>query len=173
MKKCFCLFLLSIFAIVSLGQIKKNVGGIILGKTKKQEVINYLKSKKIPYSFGQVGAYNAIICNKGRTFGGVTWSSTIYTLYKNTVFRISYSNSDYDMSKEDLDLCFQSLSIALQRKYYRYKTIDSNRDNMNFKDSNVDITLNRGYFDNHYLLSIYYTDINLLEKAFSDADNEL
>ncbi len=173
MKNKICILLISLLPLISLGQIKRNIDGIVLGKTNKQEVVNYLKNKRIPYSFRKVGVYDAIICNKERAFAGISWSSTIYTFYKNKVFRISYSNSDFDMTKEEMDLCFENLSMSLQRKYSQFKKNDSDRDIIEYQDSNVGITLSREYLQSHFMIGIDYTDLFLIGIAFSEEDDDL
>lgn len=173
MKKIVIIFLLFITSLCSYGQIKRNIDGITLGKSTKQEIVNYLKKRKIPYSFEKVGVYNAILCNTTRNFGGVSWSSTIYILYDNLVFKVSYSSSDYDMLKEEMDLSFGSLSMALQRKYSQYKIASSDRDNIDYQDSHIKITLSRGYIENHYTFGIAYADLQLMEKAFMEGNDDL
>lgn len=173
MRKFIIIFFLFIIPLYSFGQIKRNIDGIILGKSTKQEVVNYLKNRKLPYSFKKVGVYNAILCNVPRSFGGVSWHSTIYIFYNNLVFQVSYSNTDYHLLKKEIDLCFVNLSMALQRKYSQYKITSSDRDNIEYKDSHTSIKLNRGYFENHYTLDVDYTDYQLMEKSFMEGDDDL
>lgn len=60
MKKVLLLLLLTVLPLASFGQIKRNVDGVTLGKTSKQEVVNYFNNRGIPYTFGNIGAYNSV-----------------------------------------------------------------------------------------------------------------
>lgn len=173
MKKIIVSLLFLLIPLVCFGQIKRNIDGVILGKSTKQEIVSYLKSRKIPYSMGKVGIYNTVICNTPRAFAGISWSSTYYILYNNVVFKISYSNSDYDMLKEEIDLSFENLSMALQHKYSQFKRADRDRDKLIFRDANVEITLSRDFLENHYMFGIDYSDLKLMEKAFMEGDDDL
>lgn len=78
MRKYVCILLLSLLPTISFGQIKRNIDGIILGKTTKQEVADYFNNKGIPYKFGNIGTYNAVSSKEGRAFGGVSWEFNDY-----------------------------------------------------------------------------------------------
>lgn len=80
MKKILLLLLLTVLPLASFGQIKRNVDGVTLGKTSKQEVVNYFKNRGIPYTFGNIGAYNSVSSKEGRAFGGVSWQFNDYVL---------------------------------------------------------------------------------------------
>lgn len=177
MKKSLCIFLLSTFSLLSLGQIKRNIDGIILGKSTKQEVVNYFNKKGIPYKFNNIGTYNAVSSKDGRAFGGVSWQFNDYVLYNNVVFRVEYSKMSgqgLTITSEEIDLEFEDLFLALKRKYGSYfKSSKSDKDTKVFSDSSVSITLSRGLYQDHYMFSIDYTDIKLIEKSFMEQYNEL
>lgn len=175
MKKVLLLLLLTILSLTSFGQIKRNVDGITLGKTSKQEVVNYFKNRGIPYTFGNIGAYNSVSSKEGRAFGGVSWQFNDYVLHNNIVFQVLYTKMSGDyITKEEIDLEFKSLFLSLQRKYGSYfKKSKSDNDTKTFSDSSIEIALRRGYYQNHYMFSIEYTDINLMHKAFSKGYDDL
>ena len=170
MKKNICILLLSILPLISFGQIRRNLDGVTLGKTTKQEVVDYFRNKGIPYSFSKIGTYNAVSSKDGRAFGGVSWQFNDYVLYNNIVFQVIYtkmSGSGLTITKEEIDLEFNSLFLSLKRKYGSYfKSSKSNKDTKEFSDSSVSISLRRGYYQGHYMFSIEYTDRNLMEKSF-------
>ena len=177
MKRSLCIVLLSIISLTSIGQIRRNLDGIILGKTTKQEVVNYFNNKGIPYMFNTIGTYNAVSSKEGRTFGGVSWQFNDYVLYNNIVFQVTYtkmSGKGLTITKDEIDLNFNSLFLSLKRKYGSYfKSSKSDKDTKEFSDSSIRITLRRGFYQDHYMFSIEYTDIKLMEKSFMEHYDEL
>jgi hypothetical protein len=177
MKKSLYIFLFSILPLVSFGQIKRNFDGIVLGKTTKQGVVNYFSNKGIPYTFTNIGTYDAVSSKEGRPFGGVLWQFNDYVLFNNVVFQITYtkmSGQGLTITKEEIDLEFERLFISLKHKYGSYfKSSKSNKDTKEFSDSSVKISLRRGNYQDHYMFSIEYTDIKIMEKSFMSHDDEL
>lgn len=175
MRKYVCILLLSLLPTISFGQIKRNIDGIILGKTTKQEVADYFNNKGIPYKFGNIGTYNAVSSKEGRAFGGVSWEFNDYVLFNNVVFQVLYTKMTGNYTtKEEIDLEFESLFLSLKRKYGSYFiSSKSDKDTKEFSDSSVRISLRRGLYQDHYMFSIDYTDIKLMEKSFMNHYDEL
>ena len=77
------------------------------------------------------------------------------------------------LAGKEMDLCFENLSMSLQRKYSQFKKTNSDRDIIEYQDSNVGITLSREYLQNHYMFGIDYSDLFLMGIAFSEGDDDL
>ncbi len=177
MKKSICIFLLSIISLVSFGQIKRNIDGIILGKTTKSEVVNYFNNKGIPYTFTNINTYNAVSSKEGRAFGGVQWQFNDFVLYNDVVVQVTYSKMSGEgltITKEEIDLDFESLFLSLKRKYGHYFiSSKSDKNKKAFSDASISIILRRDYYQDHYIFSLEYTDIKLMEKSFMEQYDEL
>ena len=140
MKRIICIYLLIFLPLVSIGQIRRVITGITLGKTTKQEAISILKQKGIPFVFGNTGVYETIILKESSHFGGIEWFSTDYVLFDDIVFEINFTKwKCVGTSKQNIDLEWNNIALGLQRKYGSYKK-KGNKDTIEYNDSSIKIS---------------------------------
>ena len=125
MKKAIILLVL-IFATLSVGaQIKRNIDGVVLGKTTKKEVKSNLSKKRYYYEEKEDG--NAILSENETSFGGVLWDGTYYCFHKDTLYRVTYTKIVKGKEKE-LRAKYKELRTAYYKKYVKRTPKDNSND---------------------------------------------
>ena len=72
-------------------RISRDVDGITLGLSTKQDVIRQLKNRGRKYDINEpIDDYTVIISNGKATFQGVTWAAIAYKILNNKVYQISF-----------------------------------------------------------------------------------
>ena len=162
---------------ISEAQIKRNIDGVTLGVSTKQNVITHLKKKNLPYKYIEGG--DVIMSFKDNTFGGVMWFAIYYRFHKNIVYKITYSKyaNNSDVFNSSIDSEFSNLKSSLLRKYRPYIT-DSKYERLLsntilFHDRTTEIELGKGYYEGSYLLNLIKTDTHLQGKNFESDYNDL
>lgn len=116
MKKSIILGIVFLMSVSISAQIKRNIGGVVLGKSTKKEVHDYLKSQNI---YPQDSFDGLTILGKGDiSFGGVLWSAVYYDLYKETLFRVTYAKVVKGREKE-IRSKYKELRNNLYKKYVK------------------------------------------------------
>ena len=114
MKKCIILGIVFLMSVSASAQIKRNIGGVILGESTKKEIQDYLRSKNIYPQQDGLSIYG-----KGDiSFGGVLWTAVYYEFYKETLFRITYTKVVKGHEKE-LRSKYKELRNNLYKKYVK------------------------------------------------------
>ena len=157
--------------------INRNINGIVLGKSTKQDVINYLKRNKIQYEYDVIAGSPAISYFKNVSFGGITWQFCSYSFLNNIVYEIGYTKAvRTNIPKETIDTEHSFLMRELKRKYRDYSINNENRRGFEvhtIRDENTTITVEIGYENSTYLMSITYRDINLFIDKVNSIHDEL
>ena len=106
-------------------QINRKIGGVILGKTTKEEVKSYLSEKRNYYEDKEDG--NAIQSVNEISFGGVLWSGVYYEFYKDILFRVTFTKVVSGKEKE-IRSKYKELRENLYRKYIKRIPKDNSED---------------------------------------------
>ena len=165
------------YSQITQNGINRNIDGVVLGMSTKQQVINRLKEKNMPYKYTEGG--DVIMSFKDNTFGGVMWFAIYYRFYKDIVFKVTFSKyaNNSDVYNSNIDSEFSALKRSLSNKYrsyytdVTYKRMFSNT--ILFNDEKTEIELGKGYFEGTYMMNLVYTDFFYQEKQFEKNDNDL
>jgi hypothetical protein len=149
-------------------QVKRNVGGVVLGKTTKKEVSSHLRSKKL---LPQEKADGKALVGVGEiSFGGVIWQGVKYYFYNDVVYKVvfinQYTGSVYDLHK--YDETYKKIRNDLLRKYTNKPLPSQNTkipDNLYLKGKEVSIEIKRERQRGNRIIGLTYTDIVLDRKS--------
>lgn len=106
-------------------QINRNIGGVILGETTKEEVKSHLLEKRNFYEDKDDG--NAIQSVNEISFGGVLWSRVYYEFYKDILFRATFTKVVRGKENE-IRSKYKELRENLYRKYMKRIPKDNSKD---------------------------------------------
>ena len=154
---------------VSYSSIDRNIGGITLGVSTKESVIEHLKNNGIPYELLEDG--NVVMSFKDSSLEGVSWFAIYYRFYNNIVYRITYykHSNNFDATRPKLDLEYSQLEKDLQAKYSKFKIAKKGEgtlsNNTFFKDNKTSLELSKGNNGDGYLLTLIFVDLNLAKKS--------
>lgn len=129
-------------AIESNISINKHIWGISLGKSTKQDVVQYLDSIGIGYQ--KINNDSIIQVYDSFVFAGVYWNHAYYCFTNDVVYKIIFELKSREHSKY-----FSELKSLLARKYTKSKKFESKyNDGRKFllKDSNTQIELDNSHF---------------------------
>lgn len=102
--------------------IERNIDGVIIGLSTKEDVTRLLKTRKISYDLHEpANNYNVIVANGKFKYQGVEWQAVMYKLYENKVFVIVYIKGVDKDKINSLILTSASLNKAYSNKYKKYQ----------------------------------------------------
>lgn len=167
MRKYIVTLLLLIFAVVCAdAQINRNIMGVTIGKSTRQQVKTIITKKK----YTIVENYDDIIIVKsysGILFGGAKWGIIRFEFYKGKLYNLSFIN------KKD-ELCLSCLITKLDKKYSQFKTTKDVEgywgDVCYYKDSRTMISIGTTYKG---VSMLRYTDRFLLKLKNQAETDEL
>ena len=147
---------MSIFA-----QIQKDILGFKLGKSTRNEVINYFKE-----SGNNIIESDEIVSIDSLDFYGESWPLVSFNFYEEKICSVQFVNVDGITPKDTLDKIWKNINNLLLKKYKTYygKTI-STKEVMSFNDG--DILINLIYKENQGvqgLLLVFYDNYLMQEK---------
>lgn len=176
MRRQVLLLLFLFVSIIGNAQIRRNVDGVVLGVSTKQDVIRHLRSRNMPYELIEDGS--VIRSFKDNNFAGVSWFIIFYRFYNNKVYRITYTKhaNGYDVPNSLIDTEFSLLQRNLLSKYQRYNTRNAPplyQYTTSFNDGKTGLQVGKGYYEGTYLLSLIYVDIYLEGKSAQHGYDDL
>lgn len=156
--------------------IKRSFDGIVLGKSTKQNVKDYFRSRNIKFENRIESGRQAIACFNEIPFAGVTWTSLTFYFFNNIVSSISYSKDDGPERKAIIDSEHSQLTDRLTKKYKEciiksepYKGLDY----FTVEDGKTTIQIQKGFIKDRYDLSITYWDFELSLKEYNKIHDDL
>lgn len=151
----------------SIIPINKNIWGITLGKSTKQDVWDYLDSKGLEHQELNNGEVTQAL--NDFEFAGIYWNCINYHFVNNIVSNITFKSRDKEEVLKDY---YYNLRNSIFTKYTISKQLKSKKDNrhrpqLSIKDSSTLIKLKLyNYTDNlsEYELDFRYIDLDIKEK---------
>ena len=151
----------------SIIPINKNIWGITLGKSTKQDVWNYLDSMGVWHQECQNGEVTQVI--EDFEFAGTYWNCINYHFVNNIVSNITFKSRDKEKVLKDY---YYNLRNSIFTKYTASKQLktkkdDNHRPQVSIKDSSTWIKLKLyNYTDNlsKYELDFRYIDLDIKKK---------
>ena len=138
--------------------INKHIWGITLGKSTKQEILNYLDSMKLMHLELENGSVTQVL--DGFEFAGVFWDKAYCYFTNNKIYKIRFWHTT--------DSFDSSLMNMLTTKYTLSKKFNSS--NISIKDSCTLIELNYPY---SRAVRLEYTDIKAKNKKLQQDINSI
>ena len=138
--------------------INKHIWGITLGKSTKQDVLNYLDSINLMHLELENGSVTQVL--DGFEFAGVFWDKAYCYFSNNKIYKIRFWHTT--------DSFDSGLMNMLTTKYTLSKKIDSS--NISIKDSCILIELNYPYSK---AVRLEYTDIKTKNKKLQQDINSI
>lgn len=138
--------------------INKHIWGIMLGKSTKQEVFNYLDSMKLMHLELENGSITQVL--DGFEFAGVFWDKAYCYFSNNKIYKIRFWHTTNSFDSNLMDM--------LTTKYTLSKKFDSS--NISIKDSCTLIELNYPY---SRAVRLEYTDIKAKNKKLQQDINSI
>lgn len=172
MKKIISITLMLIIALTLNAQINTNIWGLAIGKSTKRQVISVLQKKGYKYEITKKGTNVqefSIFPRNGIDFAGSQWEYVLLSLYKNTLYGISFQNYKYT-SAIDIYKTFNLIKYRLDQKYSSYFT-NSEDYNLNYIDGETWINLSI-YGEDKYL-GLEYFNLKIFSIVFNEETNEL
>ena len=173
MKRIFIVLILVINSLVGFAQITRNVWGLELGKSTKQQVINVLKQKG--YRPDTNNPSNSVtIKTENFKFGGGYWTYASFGFQDGKLYEIWFQNNHFENPVKNQDM-FDLLKERLDSKYglFRYYEFDKDESNLCYFDGDTYIWLNISYYEGVQYVAIGYTDKKLWEQKLNDDEDEL
>ena len=138
--------------------IERNIDGIILGASTKEDVIKYLKAKKKSYDLQEPDdKFNFIWSDGTFTYKGVDWDAVAYYLYENRVSVVFYIKWNKEKTNS-LIITEAKLNRLFADMYKKYQLMT--RSGLCFyKDANSYIKIELG--ENYGELSLGFGDVKL------------
>lgn len=138
--------------------INKHIWGITLGKSTKQDVLNYLDSINLMHLELENGSVTQVL--DGFEFAGVFWDKAYYYFSNNKIYKIRFWHTT--------DSFDSGLMNMLTTKYTLSKKFDNS--NISIKDSCTLIELNYPY---SRAVRLEYTDIKAKDKKLQQDLNSI
>lgn len=138
--------------------INKHIWGIMLGKSTKQEVFNYLDSMKLMHLELENGSITQVL--DGFEFAGVFWDKAYCYFSNNKIYKIRFWHTTNSFDSNLMDM--------LTTKYTLSKKFDNS--NISIKDSCTLIELNYPY---SRAVRLEYTDIKAKNKKLQQDINSI
>ena len=161
-------------SFVCFAQITRNIWGLELGKSTKQQIINVLKQKGFNPTIDDVT--NTISVKAGNfNFGGGLWTYASFMLYEGRLYEVWFQNNEYELPVA-IFVQFNKIKEALDKKYgqYRYTSTENDSENERaYFDGNTRFHLSRRIYNNVGYISITYSDDYLLNKKLNGEQDEL
>ena len=146
----------------SVISINKNIGGVYLGSSTKQDVLNYIYTENLSYQ--DLGNGDIIKVYSDYKFAGVYWDYVYYCFTNNKVYRVIFTLKS-SLSSD----VFYKLKGMLANKYTLSKKLNSKQQNtFSLTDSSTTVTLDNSHFRK---LECEYKDLSL-EKNKEKQDLE-
>lgn len=139
-------------------QINKHIWGITLGKSTKQDVLNYLDSMNLMHLELEKGSVTQVL--EGFEFAGVFWDKAYYYFTNNKVYKIRFWHTT--------DSFDSGLMNMLTTKYTLSKQFDGTH--ISIKDSCTLIELSYPYSK---AVKLEYTDIKTKDKKLQQDINSI
>lgn len=138
--------------------INKHIWGITLGKSTKQDVLNYLDSINLMHLELENGSITQVL--DGFEFAGVFWDKAYCYFSNNKIYKIRFWHTTNSFDSNLMDM--------LTTKYTLSKKFDSS--NISIKDSCTLIELNYPY---SRAVRLEYTDIKAKNKKLQQDINSI
>lgn len=150
--------------ISSIIPINKNIWGIVLGKSTKEDVWSYLDSKGLWYLELENGSITQT--QNDFEFIGIYWDYVNYHFTNNQVYKITFVSKMNHRSIRDY---LEKLKGMLAEKYTLSKKFDYHWDDFILSDSNILIEVKSSYKE----LIFRYTDLKLKNKKMKQDTNNI
>ena len=150
--------------------ISRNLDGAVLGKSSKQEVINLVNYKQLPYRIEESGT--CLVATGEYTFGGVSWSSIEYRFHNDILWQVVYSKTGSGPSGSTIVFDYSNLKEGLLRKYKEYYS-PIFADDLSFSDNITNIAVFGGKPEVNQKLQLRYTDAKILKRINPGNYNDL
>ena len=147
--------------------INKHIWGITLGKSTKQDVLNYLDSMNLMHLELENGSVTQVL--EGFEFAGIFWN-TVYCYFTNDkIYKIAFVYRPKGSPSDSFDKLRDMLAI----KYTLSKVFDSKKCQsyiFSIKDSNTLIEIE---IDSNMKLILKYTDTEIKNKKLQQDINSI
>lgn len=173
MKRFIIVLILVISSLVGSAQITRNVWGLELGKSTRQQVINVLKQKG--YTPDTNNPSNSVTIKADNfKFGGGYWTYASFEFHGGKLYEIWFQNNQFENPVNNQDM-FDLLKERLDSKYgqFRHSGLNTDESNLCYYDGKTYMWLNIRYFEGVQYISITYTDEKLWEQKMNDDEDEL
>lgn len=167
-KRFYLLIVFLLCTIIASAQIQRKLLDFTLGVTTKTQVQNYIKSHQYVYHLDEEG--NFVIHNI--KFAGQNWHHANFCFYNGKLYKVSFSATELDTSKENLDLIWQRFVDSLKKKYIDYICL-SEKDNYSYFDNKTVVVLFYKQFSSVWCLALEYYDYYLFQQKDKSEENEL
>ena len=153
----------------SYKRINRSFDGIILGKSTKQDVINYLKNRRIQYEIKTIAGSPTITHTNNTYWGGVTWRYCSFMFFNEILYKIEYINGiKGEKLIESMNSDYSLLISQLSKKYnncLKRNEKNSEKDCCYFEDERTTVELEKAHKDSFYFISISYWDKKLFNEV--------
>ena len=167
MKKVIILFLL-LSCITTNAQLQRSILGNSLGVSKKSQVIQNMRNKGNKVTIVDVNIIRVDDVN----FGGNKWGCVFFRFYKGILYYARFQDSEYDTSRETLDITWKNLRSSLKKKYY-LEIITDQDEELRFDDDRTIISADYSYFEGYKGIGLAYYDKKLFLMNIQSNDDEL
>lgn len=141
--------------IESITSINRNIGGVCLGNSTKQDVLKYLNTENLSYQ--DLGNGDIIKVYSDYKFAGVYWDYVYYCFTNDKVYKVLFTLKSSAHSET-----FYKLKDMLANKYTQSKNLSSKQqDVFSLTDSSTTVILDNSHFKE---LRCEYKDTHL-EKS--------
>lgn len=153
--------------------IKRTIGGVVLGKTTKQEVVAMLKKKGYSLNYDNFDGTPIVYVHQNVYYGGYLWNGLNYYFHDNIVFQIKYSIFvEKGSDTSSIENGFSKIETSLLKKYSTYKTQGipyPGSQTSFFRDEKTKVEISKGESKNICYLSLEYKDIRLYERLLKNS----
>lgn len=168
MKKVLLFTIVSFSVLFCQAQIKRNIDGVVLGKTTKSEIKKHLNAKNIYPKMIEDG--KSIIGEGDISFGGVIWSGAKYFFFNDIVYKVVYIKQYSGKVSEihQLDETYKDLRNKLSKKYTKQNPPSKNAiipDRLFISGKETTVEVKKVLKRSNRLLCLTYTDVELDKKA--------
>ena len=157
MKKTLIYFTFLFISLSCFAQLPYKFWGLEIGKSNKQDVINFLKKNNYQYEIVGEGRDIRFEINKTIKYDNINWENLSFEIYDNILFMVSFSN------KNNLDI-LDNVKNNLKKKYSKYIKTDENN-YISFNDKKVRLFLLKDLG----LILMAFTDMSIMDKMTQEA----
>ena len=140
--------------------INRNIDGLVLAKSTKQDVINLMKKNNLRYIKKENG--DCLEASGEYNYGGVSWSTIEYRFHNNILWQVVFSKTGSGPSGSTIVFDYSNLKESLLRKYKEYYS-PVFADDLSFSDNATYIAVFGGRPEVNQKLQLRYTDANILK----------
>ena len=174
MRKIFLALLLSLTSLFCSAQITRNIWGLELGKSTKQQVLNVLKLKGFNPTTDDATSTISVKSDNFK-YGGGFWTYASFEFYNGRLYEVWFQNNEYEIPIAIFEQ-FNLIRDRLDKKYsqYRHTETEENSENQrDYFDGKTRFWLNRRYYNSVGYISITYSDDKLLNQKLESEKDEL